>query len=276
MSHAKSTSSASLGQPAVAAIALLLLIAASGCGVEPLTPQPSNVTPFGQSATIIYVPGIGGFGRADRVWLEGLQAGGYEGKTVICDWSNNMGAIEALWNHSRQQSEARRIADRIVELRAESSSGLIILVGHSAGTALAVYALEHLQPHVNVDNLLLLSPALSRTYDLSKALRHVRGRADVFYSNRDTLVLAFGTFLFGTADGVHSESAGYGGFIRPPWADHVAYAMMYAHPYTCERQKAGDDGGHEGVLAAREAAVIIAPLLPRHQVHTDSLAIAGE
>jgi pimeloyl-ACP methyl ester carboxylesterase len=194
------------------------------------------------------------------------------GNAEVVDWTGQLGPISALRAHVRQQAEARRIAERIGKVRSESPQAPIVLVGHSAGAGVAVGALEDLPPGVSVDELVLLAPALSRTYDLTAALRHVRGYANVFDSNRDTLVLAFGTLLFGTADGVHGEAAGHGGFIRPPGAGHEIYSKLHAHAYSSERQRAGDDGGHEGILTSGVAAAMIAPLLPGHELHP---ALAG-
>jgi hypothetical protein len=147
-----------------------------------------------------------------------------------------------------------------------------VLDGHSAGAGLVVMALEDLPPDLQVDGVVLMAPALSRTYDLTRALRHVRGRADVFFSDRDTLVLALGTFLLGTVDGVHGEAAGNGGFVKPPRASREAYAKLIVHPYSVDRKLRGDDGGHEGMLGPVVAAALIAPLLPGHELRQSQVA----
>ena len=252
--------------------AILIALLAVGCVSQPNTPMPANVTPFGRNVTLIYVPGIGGFGGNDQRWLKGLRAGGYEGKAEVRDWTGRLGPISALWAHARQRSEAHRIAGQLRKLRSQGRGAPVVLVAHSAGAGVAVAALEELPPGVQVDELVLLAPALSRSYDLTRALRHVRGRADVFYSERDTLVLAFGTFLFGTVDGVHGEAAGHGGFIKPQGASAAAYWRLVAHPYSSDRRLRGDDGGHHGVLGSGMAAWLVAPLLPGHQSHEGSLA----
>jgi pimeloyl-ACP methyl ester carboxylesterase len=242
--------------------ALIALLLAAGCAVQPQTPRPTSVAPFGRNVTLIYVPGIGGFGYKDRGFVSGLKAGGYTGNAEVVDWTGQLGPIAALWAHVRQKAEALRIAGRILKLRSESPDSLIVVVGHSAGAGLAVGALEDLPPELRVDELVILAPALSRTYDLTRALQHVRDRADVFCSSRDTLVLAFGTFLFGTVDGVYGEAAGHGGFEKPRGASDVGYAKLAVHPYSPRRRSLGDDGGHQGVLTSGVAASLIAPLLP--------------
>ena len=255
--------------PVIVITAALLM---AGCAAHPSIPLPTNAAPFGRNTTLIYVPGIGGYGQHDRAWVNGLKAGGYSGTTEVWDWTGRLEPIPALWAHARQRAEARRIADRIRKLRSESPDQPIVLVGHSAGAGLVVTALEDLPPHLQVDDVVLLAPALSRTYDLTRALRHVRDRADVFCSGRDTLVLALGTFLFGTVDGVHGEAAGHGGFIAPRSDRSRAYAKLAVHNYSDDRSRYGDDGGHEGLLAPGVAAAIVAPLLPGHDSRQDAVA----
>ena len=137
-----------------------------------------------------------------------------------------------------------------------------MLAGHSAGAGVALRALESLPADQQVDGLVLMAPAVSRTYDLTPALRRLRGRAHAFTSNRDTLVLAVGTSLFGTADGVHGEAAGHGGFVRPEAADRDAYSKLQTHRYSRARRRLGDSGSHMGVLTPRVAQGLVAPLLP--------------
>lgn len=45
--------------------------------------------------------------------------------------------------------------------------------------------------------MIFLAAALSRSCDLTAAFQHVAARADAFCSNRDTMVLAIGTFPLG-------------------------------------------------------------------------------
>ena len=51
---------------------------------------------------------------------------------------------------------------------------------------------------------------------------------------------------------------GHRGFIKPSGACDQAYAKLVMHPYTNERWLAGDDGGHDGVLAFGVVAQLVA------------------
>ena len=259
------------GVPSIAA-ALIALMLGAGCAAQPPMPRLPSAAPFGRHVNLIYVPGIGGFGHDDRIWLNGLKVGGFSGKMEVWNWTGRLGPISALWAHARQRAQARLLANRVRKLRSESPAEQLVLVGHSAGSGLVIMALEDLPPDSQVDEVVLLAPALSRSYDLTRALRHVHGHAHVFYSERDTLVLAVGTFLFGTVDGIHGEAAGHGGFAKPRGASNGDYKNLSVYPYSNDRRLYGDDGGHEGILTAGVAAALVDPLLPGHEVHQQAVA----
>src|SRR5207244_4975619 len=101
----------------------------------------------------------------------------------------------------------------------------IIITSHSAGTGIAVWALENLPDNVQIATLLMMQSALSPTYDLSKALAHVRGQAYSFWSILDPVV-GGGTKLLGTVDRVNTEAAGHVGFISPKSADPGQYQKL--------------------------------------------------
>ena len=244
---------------------LLLLIApvlsVAGCTATEVTRRIPSAPAFGHDATLLYVPGIGGLGTSDAECARGIRSGGYDGKIQTYNWSANRGLLAALWDHAGQRAVARRIAEQICEVRKTLPASPIVLVAHSAGAGIVVQALEDLPAGQQLDGIVLLAPALSREHDLTPALRHVRGRADVFCSDRDTMALAIGTSLFGNVDGVPGEAAGHAGFIRPASASTAEYLKLHTHGVSPERRFLGDDGGHNGSLRFGVAAVIIAPLL---------------
>ena len=89
-------------------------------------------------------------------------------------------------------------------------------------------------------------------------------------------MLSVGTFLLGTVDGVHDEAAGHGGFVKPSQACDEEYAKLVMHPYSDERRRRGDDGGHEGTLNPAVAAAVVDPLLPGHQLRHTSIEIDAD
>lgn len=211
-------------------------------------------------AWLLHLPGISGETGIDHGLVRGLKQGGYDGAVEIYDWTGNSPGIPALLNHTRNMEQAQKIADKIAAHAHEHPDGEILLVSHSGGTGLAVWALEDLPADVKVDTLLLLSPALSPTYDLTKALSHVR-HAYAFTSPNDLLVLGAGTSLFGTIDGKKCESAGKCGFERPDSGDKQQYAKLISRAYDSAWMKYGNIGDHIGSMAPAFAAAVLTPLL---------------
>jgi hypothetical protein len=89
----------------------------------------------------------------------------------------------------------------------------------------------------------------------------VRGKAYVFFSDRDTVVLSAGTRIFGTIDGVYSPAAGYAGFKPPPASDPTAYAKLVQFPYDAAWAKFGNYGDHIGLMETSFSRAILVPLL---------------
>ena len=137
----------------------------------------------------------------------------------VVSWGHGFGRWHAdLTNAANRDLRAAEIADDGRSVPRGVSCRPVFLVGKSGGTGLVVRALEHL-PGDTVEDAVLLSPALSPTYDLSPALRAVSREMVVFWSPLDLIVLGLGTRVFGTIDGIKSVSAGLVGFRGPPAGD---------------------------------------------------------
>ncbi len=215
-------------------------------------------------AWLLHLPGIAGETRIDRGLVRGLREGGFDGAIQIYDWTGDAPGIPALRAHKRHQEEAATVAQMIKDRRRQSPDGRIVLTAHSGGTGIAVYALEMLPGDVKVDTVLLLSPALSPTYNLGKALPRVRGNVYSFPSPYDSAVLGLGTRLFGTVDGVKSDAAGKVGFIPPADADAItrkAYEKLIERPYDRSWMRLGNVGNHIGSMVPPFAAKVLTPLL---------------
>ena len=97
-------------------------------------------------------------------------------------------------------------------------------MGKSGGSGIVVRALEEL-PEGSVEAAVLLAPALSPGYDLSRALGAVRREMVVFWSPLDVVILGAGTWLFKTVNRVRSVGAGMVGFRRPAGLDEAGRAQ---------------------------------------------------
>jgi pimeloyl-ACP methyl ester carboxylesterase len=167
----------------------------------------------------------------------------------------------ALTDVKLHASESAKVAAMIQEYRAEHPFDRIILTTHSAGAGIAAWALAQLPADVSVDTWVMLAPALSPQFDLSKALAHVKGKAYAFSSINDVIVLGAGTKLMGTVDRVKTEAAGLVGFRQPPTADAAEYQKLVSIPYDTAWMRFGNMGEHIGPLMRPFARHVLAPLL---------------
>lgn len=240
---------------------IFALLMAAGCqaGAPPAGPPPRPLH--------VHLPGVGGIMRIDRLMLAGLKDGGVEAELIVDDWTEGNRGMGALVNSERHEAESQKLAGLLARrLRAQPNLP-ILLTSHSGGGAIAVWTLENLPDDVKVETVILLHPAISPDYDLSKALRHVRGRMYVFHSVHDWAVLGQGTRLFGTMDGVKTDAAGMVGFRRPAGADADLYARkLVQFPYDPAWTRYGNSGTHIGPMQRAFSAAIVAPLLGGHGV----------
>ncbi len=222
-------------------------------------------------AYLLHLPGIGGHMRIDDLLTSGIAQGGLDAEVQIYDWTAGHAGLLALTSYDRNQIEAQKIADAIVRIARADPGRRIILTGHSGGAGLAVWALEKLPDEVHVDTLLLLAPALSPQYDLSKALGHVTGKLYAFSSTMDP-VLGIGTRNFGTMDRIKTDAAGRVGFSMPPRADAALYAKLIGVPYDSTWTRYYNAGDHIGAMMRPFARSILAPLLLTGELPTVSPA----
>ena len=217
-------------------------------------PKPTN-------DYLLHLPGIAGYHWVDKQMLLGLREGGVRGTIDVRDWPGDDAGLGALFGRQRNEREAQAVADTITARAREHPDARIVLTAHSGGTGILVWALEKLPADVRVDTVLLLAPALSPDYDLSKALKHVRGKMYSFTSELDAFVLGAGTSTFGTIDGVKCDAAGRWGFEMPDTADARQYEKLVPMPYKAEWMRDGNLGEHIGALSRRFSRNTLAPLV---------------
>ena len=241
------------------ALALGLLFC-SGCALGPRAGFLS-AAPGGSNAYLLHLPGISGERWLDREMVKGLRDGGFDGTIEIYDWTQEDPGLDALFASQRNRTEAQKVAD-IVQARFRADPACkITLLSHSGGAGPTVWALERLPADVKIDTLVLLSPALSQGYDLSKALSHVTNKAYVFCSTGDSFVLGIGTRMFGTIDGLKEDAAGMRGFRKPVGAEDAQYQKLIQYPYDDRWMTMDNLGDHIGTMSRPFAQNVVAPLV---------------
>lgn len=238
---------------------LATLTVSAGCVTEPAHIIHAVAQPPGWYH--IHLPGIGGYRSIDRLLIRGLQEGGVDAEFEPYDWTENDPGLSALLATQRHKVEAKKVAEMIEQNVRDHPGSKLTLSAHSGGAGIIVWALEQTPADVIVDDIVLLSPALSPRYDLSAALKHVRGHVYVFYSPYDVAVLGVGTNMFGTIDGVKADASGKVGFARPDGADAKQYEKLVQVPYDSDWIRVGNIGDHIGTLSRPFGKAIVAPLL---------------
>ena len=249
----------------IASKLLLAAALAAGCqhqkplhnAVEPAPPPPAPPP----RAYLLHLPGIGGHRIIDRMLTEGLVQGGIDADVEVYDWTADDPGLSALLARQRNEQQADHVARMIEDRFRADPRTKIYLSGHSGGSGIALWALERLPPDVRIESLLLLAPAVSPKYDLSPALRHVRGKAYALHSAYDP-VLGVGTRMFGTIDGVKSDAAGRVGFAQPERAaDPAQYEKLVSIGYDPAWIRLSHIGDHIGPMMRPFAREVLSPLL---------------
>jgi len=225
---------------------------------------------------LLHLNGIGGERVCDHTLLSGLTAGGFDADFHIYDWTEGETGIVALQRHATHPIEARKVADLIIQQFNANPTTPIYVTGHSGGAAILTWALELLPDQIKVESACMFAPALSPEYDLTKALRHVKGKLFVFSSPHDFVVLSTGTRMFGTMDGVRGDAAGLKGFVQPRTADAEQYKKIVPQPY--QRSWAlryGNVGSHICALRPKFARDYVARLLLTGKPPADDDAAAA-
>lgn len=179
--------------------------------------QPRRLQGDPTQGLTFVLPGIEAESAFTYGVCDGLIRGGVQGAVRVFNWGLPFpgGYLSNLCRIDRNRRRAADLAAEIVKYQDRHPGKPVTVVAHSGGCGVAVWALEALPANRAVDAVVLLSGALSPTYDLTHALRKTRGGILNSYSCRDFLVLGWGTRIFGTTDRRFVEGCGFKGFVPP-------------------------------------------------------------
>ena len=237
---------------AIVPTACAWLVAVSGC-FNPINKGVGVIADMAQdgdkrNGLTIYVGGAGPIGHVGSLDVPlGLQDAGYEGYVKVFPWQGFTHAGDQM-NLSKNRERASELAAEIRTYAREHPGKKINIVALSAGTGIAAFALEFLPERIQVQNVIFLGCSLSSGYDLTRALRRVRGGLYCIYSPTDG-ILKDVVWYTGTVDRIKGSAgiAGLEGFSRPSTtASDMArqYAKVHNVGYRPEFAAAGYRGGH--------------------------------
>ena len=232
---------------------------------------------------VFYCGGAGGGTILN--WGKGLKTGltkaGYQGKFTSFKWQSGLGALaDQQMSVKSKRSKAKRLAAQIRKHIDENPDQHVYIIGLSAGTSVAVFALEELPAYAKVESVVLLGSSMSSTYDLGRALPAIEGKLFAFGSEKDS-TLKFWVPVTGTSDRQYKgrSVAGVKGFHPPKDASGRTKASYEKTLVNVEwdesRKEAGDRGGHLSTTNSRFIERYVVPLVLEEQQQRRGTAARG-
>ncbi|HSJ04674.1 MAG TPA: hypothetical protein VK956_19540 [Verrucomicrobium sp.] len=252
------------------ALSVLLLLSLSACQTKPVW-KPEQRPDRKERLTrgcIFYMDGAGG-GTEKSNYAAGVVAGmldaGYKGAGELVAWETGKGLMadqDASVDYKR--AKAAQAATSIQKYKTQYPDAPVNILGFSAGTAEAVFALEALPESTRVDHVVLLGASISRDYDMTAALKRVK-QLYIITSPHDEMLKILMP-LSGTADRkFHDPGAGIKGFVLPiratPDTRHLYAEKITTIHYSKSFRKDEDKGHHFDNVKEDFIRDEVAPLL---------------
>ena len=207
---------------------------------------------------MIVLPGIRNtkFHLSDLVRASGRLLPGFS--VEIQRWGVPLLGLYNLSAVERNESTAQEIASDIASWRRTHRNEKIYLIGYSGGGGMAAMVLRALPYDVSVDRLILVAPAISRSFAIETTmLQHVEEFVVNYASERD-LQVGLGTRIFGTIDRKREVSAGHEGF-------ETVNPRIVEWRWQPRDRRLGHNGNHLGYLGRRwQTAHLLPALDPRN------------
>jgi alpha-beta hydrolase superfamily lysophospholipase len=216
---------------------------------------------------VIILPGIEGRSVLNENIAKGLVDGGVESAIEIYDWTAGPVWLFpiTLRAKSRNQHEAQKIAQKIVQYQDAHPDRPVHIIGHSGGGGEAVLTLEALPRNRRIASAILLAPAIAPDYNLTRALKRTGFGIYNYYSRYDLFFLTAGTTIMGTIDGQHARAAGAAGFNTPQdltaEGKELYRTRLHQQRYTKKMAEHGHRGLHIGWAKREFVANWLAPVI---------------
>ncbi len=180
-----------------------------GCG---LWQAPVPTAEELDAGLVVLYPGASNSHSEAMGCYQGLRTAGCDQAIEIVPWSR---PLEQWWApvgfFDTVRGWAKTEAERLAAYRAEHPAVPVTLIGGSSGAMIAILVTEQMPAGTAIDRVLLMSPGVSRYYDLDPMLKNTVEWAVVYWSPVDSFALGLAR-LFGTIDGEFEEPAAAFGF----------------------------------------------------------------
>ena len=198
---------------------LIGLAVTYGCHAMPARVTAAGVAVHEQCGVVFIIGGVGGMDLLGPAAQWALPRAGIRHEVRDFVWTHGFGRVlKDLRDTPYLLMKAGELAAEVRRVKADNPDRPVYFVAKSGGTGVALAAAEMLLP-ATLERIILLSAAVSPTYDLGRALQATKYEIVSFYSPLDCFVLGIGTSMFGTTDRVHTPSAGLRRFRLPADAD---------------------------------------------------------
>ena len=181
--------------------------------VQPRTLNPALL----EEGLTLVLPGIESESIFTYGMCDGLLDGGVPGQIRVFNWGLPFpgGYLANLTRIDRNRRRAKDLAEEIAAYQDAYPGRPVHLVAQSGGAGIALFAAEALPEGRMVDGIVLLGGAVSPTYNLARVLAKTRKGVLNSHSCKDTIILNWGTRIFGTTDRQFTRAAGCMGFDEP-------------------------------------------------------------
>jgi len=230
----------------------ILTVLAMGCSAHLPIPKFGNKghrsSYWERYGKVFYLDGAGNLGYGEDTVPRALRAGGFRGDVEIVVWTSYTGPLGDQMIRINARLRAEKLTKKIIEYRQRYPHTPLYIMGLSAGTGVAVWAVENLPAEMQVDTIVLLSSSLSTNYDMTKCLRHVKDRVYVLSSPHDKILKTF-IPVTGTIDGSYfTQPAGIVGMYP---SEKITREGMNLYkeklvniPWRPTFERLGNAGGH--------------------------------
>ncbi len=247
----------------------LLVLCCAGC--EMGNPREE----FGKT---YYLDGAGNWGYGVADVPAGLRSAGYKGDVEVYIWTTSFNPAIDQVNIGANKLRAAMLTGKIQSYMRRQPGKDVNVIALSAGTGIATWAVEGLKENEQIANLVLLGSSLSYNYDMDKALRRIKGKVYVYFSNHDEVLLT-GARALGTVDRKFVDGAGLRGLSpnnkTSPKVVNIGWNSRYL--------SLGWTGAHTDATSSGFVAREIAPRILRAEATADekgersaALVLAGE
>ena len=161
-----------------------------------------------------YIDGAGNWGFGVLDVPAGLEDGGYKGAVTNHHWSLTMNPALDQTLRFIAKGSGEGLGQEITNYLKKYPDADANIIALSAGTGVGIWAIENVKPPCKVNNYIMLGASLSSRYDVTKALKNMKGNIYVYYTSSDP-VLQGPVRALGTIDGTFDDSAGLVGLHGP-------------------------------------------------------------